>query len=107
MQVMIRYCLLLFGGSCEAALAARGPRDRDGQPDFLQAPWGPGGVQSVLSPLANRSGVLGKAAGAPASSYKGLSQEIVFDGACREVAVLQDVNTSIPSECLQKHSETL
>lgn len=57
LQVMIRYCLLLFGGSCEAALAARGPRDRDGQPDFLQAPWGPGGVQSVSSPLANRSGV--------------------------------------------------
>lgn len=102
MQAVVRYCPLLFGGSCKAALA----RDRDGQSDFLQALWGPGGVQSVLCPLAN-SRVLGKAAGAPASSYKGLSQEIVFDGACREVAALQNVNTSVPWECLQKHSETL
>lgn len=90
----------------QGSISSQGPRDRDGQPDFLQVPWGPGGVQSVLCPLANRR-VRGKAAGAPASSYKGLSQEIVFDGACREVAALQNVNTIIPLECLQKHSEAL
>lgn len=103
----VKYCLLLLGGSCKAALAASGSRDRDGQPDFLQAPWGPSGVQNVFCHLVNTTRVLGKAAGAPASSYKGLSQEIVFDGARREVAALQNVNTSVPLECLQKHSEAL
>lgn len=80
---MVRYCLLLSGDSCEGALAAMGPSDRGGQPDFLQAAWGPGGVRSVLSSLCHRSKVLGKAPGVPASSYKDLSQEIVIDGARR------------------------
>lgn len=80
---MVRYCLLLSGGSSEGVLAAMGPSDRDGQPEFLQAVWGPGGAHSVLSSVAHRSRVLGNAPGIPASSYKDLSQEIVIDGACR------------------------
>ena len=71
---------MLSGGSCEEKLAAMGLSDRGGQPDFLQAAWGPGGVHSVLSSLAHRSRVLGKAPGVPASSYKDLSLEIVIMG---------------------------
>lgn len=83
MHVMVRYHLLLSGSSYEGVLAAMGMSDRGGQPDFLQAAWGPGGVHSVLSSLAHRSKVLGKASGVPASSYKDLSREIVIDGARR------------------------